>query len=123
MTWEQIKEMAESNIFFGSHTLSYPKLTELTAKEKKEEIELSKNSIEKKINCEVKYLCYPYSQCDSEVISIAKQSGYSQGFITPYGYFWKDPDKKFNIHRMGIYANTNFFKFFIKTTKLFAIIK
>ena len=62
MNWEEIKEMSESGIYFGSHTRSHAILSKISSDEIWREISESKTIIEEKINKEVKSFAYPNGQ-------------------------------------------------------------
>ncbi|MBA6290443.1 polysaccharide deacetylase family protein [Colwellia sp. MB3u-4] len=59
MDWEQVKEMSESRMHIGSHTLSHNILSHLSKKQQNEEIVLSKKRIEEKLGIKVTSFAYP----------------------------------------------------------------
>ncbi len=77
LTLKHIREMRKSNFEFGSHTLSHPKLTQLSANQKWDEIIGSKKALEELFEHEVKYFCYPFGYQDQETRDLVKQAGYS----------------------------------------------
>ena len=79
LTWEQVKEMAENGIEFGSHTVNHPILANLDEEDLKHELTQSKTTIEHKIGQEVNVLAYPvggYIAFNKHVQVVAKKSGY-----------------------------------------------
>jgi peptidoglycan/xylan/chitin deacetylase (PgdA/CDA1 family) len=77
LTWDEIKEMSEYGIKFGSHTSSHSQLCDLTLEKAKEDIYRSKVVIEKKIDKHVDSFAYPYSDFTPEVKQLVKQLGFS----------------------------------------------
>src|SRR5579863_3371770 len=61
MTWDEIRELREAGIHFGSHTVTHPQLKTLTAKNLEDEIRVSKETIEDKLGCGVQSFAYPYA--------------------------------------------------------------
>lgn len=116
LNWQEIKEMSEQGVIFGSHSLSHPHLPDLDEKRLWEEVYISKKIIEDKTGKEVLYFCYPYGDFNERVIEKVKLAGYQGAFITP-------PKKKkikntqYTILRTGIYGHNNFLIFKIKIWK------
>jgi peptidoglycan/xylan/chitin deacetylase (PgdA/CDA1 family) len=59
MTWEQVREMAQHNIEFGSHSVTHPVLSQLEPAQLAFELEHSKNRIEAMSDAPVKVIAYP----------------------------------------------------------------
>lgn len=93
LSWDEIKEMANNGIDFGSHTVSHcnlaKKMDNETYDEYKERIrkELvdSKKIIEEKIGKEIKYLAYPYGEYNEFVKNEAIKSGYEALLLVKWG--------------------------------------
>lgn len=79
LTWDEIKEMKEWGIEFGSHTLSHRNLTMLTRAEIVYELSESRRIIEEKIG-PIRCISYPFNRVNGEVVGYAKQAGYKYGF-------------------------------------------
>ena len=60
LTWEQIKEISEFNIEFGSHTCSHLNLENIPQEKIEKEIACSKEEIESQIGNPVNCFAYPY---------------------------------------------------------------
>jgi peptidoglycan/xylan/chitin deacetylase (PgdA/CDA1 family) len=121
LTWEEVKEMNQSGIDFGAHTLTHPILTRISKKKAMYEIIQSKKEIEKRLGKEVTTFCYPngdYYDFNTDIIEIVKESGficavssisrknpskkdlYSLGRISPWNY------DSFKYFASGIYYDT-----------------
>lgn len=62
MNWEQVKELADAGIEFGSHTVSHPDLCALKPAEIERELAESSREIEKRTSRKVEHFCYPYGK-------------------------------------------------------------
>jgi peptidoglycan/xylan/chitin deacetylase (PgdA/CDA1 family) len=85
LSWEQIQQMEEDGIFFGSHTRTHAYLPELKDEQLKFEILGSKRDIEEKLSSEVKYFCYPIGGFSDKIIQLVKQAGFEAAFTTNRG--------------------------------------
>lgn len=88
MTWEQIQEMKDFGMEFGSHTLTHPVLSRLAKEEIYDELSNSKEHIEKKLNVSVQAIAYPVggdAATNEDVISIASECGYDFGCVYSHG--------------------------------------
>ena len=72
--WNQLKEMADNGQEIASHTVSHLNLVNFSKAEIKSELEISKNTIEKKIGKPVISLCYPAGKYNERVIEVAKEN-------------------------------------------------
>lgn len=82
LNWAQIREMRDSGIEFGSHSVSHPILTKLDDAELMAELTDSKSTIEQEIGCKICALAYPVGgnhAFDDRVIAAAKAAGYKLG--------------------------------------------
>ncbi len=86
ISWEQIKEMSDSGLIeFGSHTLSHPDLTVISAAKRREEIVESKKIIEEKIGKEAIAFSYPAGAYNNIVIRETAEAGYKFAVTTRPG--------------------------------------
>ena len=61
MTWSEVRELHKSGIEFGSHTVSHPKLKDLSPVEVEHELSHSKATIEEKLGAAAPCFSYPYA--------------------------------------------------------------
>lgn len=73
---QQIKEMANNGMEFGSHSINHPDFSQLNEQEIDNELYRSKLSIEKIINKEIYSFCYPAGKYDSRSFDLLKKEGY-----------------------------------------------
>jgi len=67
MHWQQIKELSEAGIEFGSHTVSHPDLTAQQVAVVEHELCQSKREIEQRISQPADNFCYPYGKWNQAV--------------------------------------------------------
>lgn len=111
LNWNEVIEMAENGVEFGSHSLNHPDLTKLKKEEKEKEIIDSKKIIEDKIGKEVKFFCYPYGFYDKKVIEVVEKAGYKGAVVNRRRNM---EITRYSMPRVGIYGHNNFFTFKIK---------
>jgi peptidoglycan/xylan/chitin deacetylase (PgdA/CDA1 family) len=105
MNRQQILEMIEYGIEFGSHTLSHADLSKLSDEKVKAELADSKKILEEKLGREISTFAFPYGNCNETVKQTAKEAGYKFVFATdkaPPGLH----EDIFQIRRIGIFPNT-----------------
>lgn len=112
LNWEEIKEMRDNGIEFGSHTISHPHLTRLSYQEARKEIQGSKKQIEEKIGTKIIFFCYPYGDFNNEIVDLVKKSGYLGACIT-YGPPQNDLGE-YGLNRVGIYRKNGMLTFRFK---------
>ncbi len=79
LSWDEIHEMKEWGIEFGSHTMSHRNLTKLSADEVEYELRESKRSLEQRLG-DVNCISYPFNRTSSEVVRQVQRAGYGFGF-------------------------------------------
>jgi len=81
---EQIKEMAEASIDFGSHSLSHRSLVGLSTEELEKEIKESKTVLEELLGKQIESFSYPYGAFNEAVKKMVQQH-YKVAFSTKKG--------------------------------------
>lgn len=82
LSWEEMKEMHNNGITFGSHTHTHPVLTEMSDEEVTQELTISKRLIREGIGAEVKAFSYPDGWFDGRVKQLVIKAGYECAFQT-----------------------------------------
>ena len=99
LTREQILELHQAGITFGSHTLTHPDLTAIDERECETELEQSKTILEDLLSEKVDVLAYPRGLHNERVRAIAQRTGYTHAVGTS-----RTASKgRFGIPRVGIY--------------------
>lgn len=86
LSWEQVQEMSDNGIFFGSHTVTHPFLTRISRKQAQKEIRQSMDIIEQQIGKPITTFAYPSGNFNSEIKEIVKDAGYTAAVSTIPGY-------------------------------------
>lgn len=82
---EEILEMAEAGIEFGSHTMNHGWLNQLSELEVKTEIEIAKREIENLVQKPCWTIAYPAGYFSDAARRVAREAGHIAGFSTIYG--------------------------------------
>lgn len=77
MTWGQIKELHEEGMNIGCHTHTHPFLNKLSSDEQEEEIKISTDIIERKIEKPTSF-AFPYGDYDDTTIKLLKKFNYEK---------------------------------------------
>lgn len=103
LNWEEVKEMSQNNISFGSHTCNHKILTKLSAMESQKEIEDSLHILqENKIN-HIPVFCYPNGNYNAEIQRLVKERGYQAAVSTRFGLENSSAQDLFSLKRIGIH--------------------
>jgi len=79
LTWDEMKEMQQSGIEFGSHTCSHGILSRLSAEELKHEVTDSKAKLEQELGMPVTSFCYPngrWEDIGDTAVAAVEKAGY-----------------------------------------------
>lgn len=86
LDWEQISEMQNAGICFGSHTLSHPRLSTLDRQEARSEIQGARQVLEEKLGTAVEHFAYPYGDWNDETVELVHEAGHSLACSTRSGF-------------------------------------
>ena len=82
---DMIIEMQKKGNIFGSHGHNHLKMTDISLKESKYEFMKSKEIYDLKTGIEVKLFSFPYGLYNNNLLSLSKECGYSNCFISKHG--------------------------------------
>ena len=88
LDWDEIKEMHDSGISFGSHTVTHPILSTLSIDRTKMEVYGSKKTIEEKLGIPAKAFAYPNGgrgDFNEDIKTLVRRAGYVCGLTTLFG--------------------------------------
>lgn len=85
LTWDQVREMSQHQITFGSHTHGHRLLTNLPADEIKNEIRTSKQRIEMELGQKISALAYPNGAYGPDIFALLQASGFKFALTTKPG--------------------------------------
>lgn len=109
MTWDQIEELAAHGVTIGSHTMTHPRLSELTPDAARTELERSKRELEDRLGRAVEFLSYPYSARTPAVQQLAAELGYRAACASDRG-----PWDRFNVWRAQCWRDNSHLSFVLK---------
>jgi peptidoglycan/xylan/chitin deacetylase (PgdA/CDA1 family) len=85
INWGQAREMADSRVEIGSHTLTHPILTGLSDERLREEVGESRDRIQAALGRKVETFCYPNGDNDSRTRREVARAGYRLAVTTEVG--------------------------------------
>lgn len=107
MTPEQIKALHDSGwVEIGGHTLTHPRLSQLTDAEQQQEIEVNKQQLEDLIGESLYSFAYPFGDHNQASKQLAKQAGYPFAVATSSGPLAIHEDR-YQIRRIAIFPKTD----------------
>jgi peptidoglycan/xylan/chitin deacetylase (PgdA/CDA1 family) len=89
LSWSQVREMRSAGIFFGSHTLSHPVLSQLPIEEAERELRESRAILENRLGEPVLDFAFPFGRpedCGPLAYELAARCGYRSAVTTTWGY-------------------------------------
>jgi peptidoglycan/xylan/chitin deacetylase (PgdA/CDA1 family) len=107
LDWDEIKQMAENKISFGSHAGSHRILTHLDSGEIKTELIESKGAIEEKTKGPVSCFAYPNGDYTSRIKELVKQTGYLCACTAEWKGKKQDEIDLFALPRIGIHEGAS----------------
>lgn len=125
MTWEEVREMADSGIEFGSHTVTHPILSRLDDAEILRELSVSRGRIRACTGQSVDAVAYPVGKVDAydeRAIRAAKACGYRVGLAYETGINPQLGANLFELRRLAVERNVSFgnFKAMLSLPEVFA---
>jgi peptidoglycan/xylan/chitin deacetylase (PgdA/CDA1 family)/glycosyltransferase involved in cell wall biosynthesis len=112
---DQIREMGDYGIEFGSHTSSHARLTGLAPDALAAELEGSRRALEERFGRPVLSLCYPYGAVNAAVKEATERAGYRFGIASDSGPLRIGADL-FEIRRAQVFPRTTLSGFVRKTS-------
>jgi len=89
MTPEQVKQLSDTGVTIGAHTVNHPILKVLPADQQLAEMQQSKQQLESWIGKVVTHFAYPNGvegvDFDGQTVDIAKQTGFKSAVVTNWG--------------------------------------
>lgn len=88
MDWEELRELASKGFDVGAHTMTHPRLSQLSESEQREEITRCKEVLETELEQAVKAFAYPYgSAMDYTPVSegLVREAGYAFAVSNRFG--------------------------------------
>ena len=103
LDWPDILAMqADGGVKFEGHTLTHPKLAELSDAAVRREVTDSKTALEQKLGKSIATLCYPYGSVNDRVAALTGEAGYTQAVTTKFGRA-RQSDNPLCLPRISVY--------------------
>ena len=103
LDWDEVGEMRESRISFGSHARSHRILTHLDLDDIKNELTESKKAIEEKTKKPASHFTYPNGDYNSPIKELVRETGYLCACTAERTGDRRDEIDLFALPRMGIH--------------------
>jgi peptidoglycan/xylan/chitin deacetylase (PgdA/CDA1 family) len=91
MSLEQLRALPQETVAIGSHTLTHPMLTRVSAEEARREIVDSRTKLEKLMDRKVSMFSFPFGDFSERLIPYCREAGYSQIFTTLPAFALRTP--------------------------------
>jgi len=83
--WDSVKRLDKAGFEIGSHTMSHPRLAEISAKDCLRELVESRNILEDKLGHQVVHMAYPFGSFNEATTACAVEAGYRTSCTTEEG--------------------------------------
>jgi peptidoglycan/xylan/chitin deacetylase (PgdA/CDA1 family) len=80
LNWRELGEIRDQGIEIGAHTCLHPQLDQLAGPRLREELYVSKSTLEDKLGITVPGLAYPYGYSNARVRQVARELDYGYGY-------------------------------------------
>ena len=120
LDWNQVNEMDRGIISFGSHGVSHRILTKIDPVDVNQEIMVSKELIENKLNKNIAQFAYPNGNYNDHIVNELEKEGYKIAFTTKRGCISKN-DNPLTLNRINMHdsATKNIPMFFSRILGIF----
>ncbi len=114
MSWEDLRKLSDDGWEIGSHTRTHPRLPSLDDDALTDELERSREEIERRLGIACRTVAYPYGEADERVAEHARAAGYSAGAVLSRRLF------SLGLHRwprIGVYHADRSWRFWLKASR------
>lgn len=105
LSWDEAREMKAAGMAFGSHTHTHEILAKLSEDRQREELEVSREIMERELGKPIRTLAYPVgapSTFSQSTMEAAERAGYVAAFSFYGGTNTPGQIDRFNIRRVGV---------------------
>lgn len=117
LTTDQITEMHDAGVLFGSHSHAHLDLTKLSDAECERDLRTSSEVLADLLHTRTLFLAYPMGRNNDRVRRIARRAGFSHAFATARRERAPDP---FAVPRLVVRASTSVPALRLKSSRLYA---
>lgn len=115
INWEEVNEMAEKGISFGSHSCAHHLLTRLDEQTIRQELQESNQVLRALPVGYLPVFCYPNGDNTDAIQDLVKESGYVAAVGTRNGMEGQCPKNLYELNRIGMHNDVS------KTAELFSL--
>ncbi len=105
MTWAQVRQLRNSLVELGSHSMSHAQLDTLPLAQARTEVLLSKALLEDQLQQPVTTFAYPHGYYSKAVRAMVQEAGYTSACAVKHGMSSTEDDT-FALARMFVYRDT-----------------
>lgn len=113
INWETVRQLDLSGFQIGSHSMSHPRLAQISHKVCFMELDGSRKILEDKLGHEVVHMAYPYGSFDENVRAMTEEAGYRTACTTEER-FSRPGDDPLLLPRVDIMGYYNIVDFILK---------
>lgn len=121
LTWDQVREMQQGGVSFGSHTLTHPVVSRVPVAAAGKELRESKRIMEERLGRPVKDFAYPFGQpadCGFAAEAVLHDCGYRSAMTTSRGINLPGADR-YRLRRVQIGEERSLALFAARLNQLF----
>jgi peptidoglycan/xylan/chitin deacetylase (PgdA/CDA1 family) len=111
LDWAALRRLSAAGWEIGSHTVSHPHLTRLSAARARRELTASREACEAQLDRPCLSVAYPYGDCNQSVVDLAAEAGYRAGAALPERLH---PIRPLEWPRIGVYNHDELSRFALK---------
>lgn len=104
LTWAQAREAGRDNVRFGSHSMTHPDLTTISAAMLEAELSESRRLIEQESGMPMIAFAYPYGRENARVRRLVRETGYRLACTGPVGHAGAPGNDIFQLKRVTVLA-------------------
>lgn len=115
LSWDEVRHLSELGMEIGSHSVSHPFFTEISADEARSELLNANRDIERNLAYKASTFAYPYGDHDERCESLLEETGYIAGCTLIEGLSRYDTPQH-ALPRTEIWGTNPFIVFFLKVS-------
>ncbi|MBS0169855.1 MAG: polysaccharide deacetylase family protein [Nitrospira sp.] len=108
VNWDEVREMSQRGISFGSHSCSHRIMTTITPAEVSRELANSWQALEREGINSIPVFCYPNGNSNADIQQQTHAQGYEAAVSVDMGVEGAHPDNRFALRRVGIHNDVTY---------------
>lgn len=106
---EHRREMVAAGMEIGCHSMTHPRLTQVSPEALVWEVTMSKKRLEEELGRSVDTFCYPYGRYNTRVVDVVRRAGYRSAAATWPGYAQRTERTRYRCRRFLVH-NPDYFR-------------